>query len=96
MDGTNGREIASADVPQPLPSEFDLEVSALGDQIKAGLQGKIRLQTNDVTFASGSIGLRVMDTHAAFSQLTIKPLAHDAITAGLPAPSLSQRSKMEP
>jgi hypothetical protein len=90
-DGTKSREIASAEVPRPLPPEIDLGVSTLGDQIKISLQGKILLQTNDATFAFGSIGLRVMDTHSAFSQLTIEPLADGAVPERLTTPSLSQR-----
>jgi len=90
-DGTIGREIASAEVPQPLPAECELAVSARGNEIKVSLQGVTLIQTNDATFAFGSIGLRVMDTHAAFSQFTIEPLADGGVPAQSPAPSLSQR-----
>ena len=90
-DGTIGREIASAEVPQPPPAECELAVSARGNEIKVSLQGMTLIQTNDATFAFGSIGLRVVDTHAAFSQLTIEPLADGAVPAQSRAPSLSQR-----
>ncbi|HWD93305.1 MAG TPA: glycoside hydrolase family 43 protein [Verrucomicrobiae bacterium] len=74
-DGVNWRELASASVSGPSGSEVALSVRASGDQIQVSVQGRILLQTNDVTFPSGSFGLRVVDTHAAFSQLQIKPLA---------------------
>ena len=74
-DGINWREIASAPVPSPTDSDVALSVRTSGNQIQVSVQGQLILQTNDTTFASGSIGLRVMDTHAAFSQLQVKPVA---------------------
>ena len=74
-DGVNWHELASAPFSAPPDSEVALSVRASGDQIQVSLQGGLLLQTNDVTFPSGSIGLRVMDTHAAFFQLQVKPLA---------------------
>jgi hypothetical protein len=45
------------------------------------MQGRLFIQTNNVTFPSGSIGLRVVDTHAVFFQLQMRPLAETMETA---------------
>jgi GH43 family beta-xylosidase len=75
MDGTAWHEIASTKVAEPLPDNIALSVNVRAEHIQVCLQGKTVIETNDTTFTSGSIGLRVMDAHAAFSQLQIKPLA---------------------
>jgi len=80
-DGFAWHEIASAAAPGGLLSDVELSVSARGDQIQVSLQGKPVIQTNDATFTSGSVGLRVVDTHAAFSQLRIKPLTNEAVAS---------------
>jgi GH43 family beta-xylosidase len=74
-DGVNWRELASAPVSAPPGGEVALSVRVTGDQIRVSVPGQVLLETNDATFPSGSIGLRVVDTHAAFSKLEIQPLA---------------------
>jgi GH43 family beta-xylosidase len=74
-DGKNWHEIASAPTPSTLSSECELKVTAEQDRIEIACDGTRLLQARDGTFNSGSIGLRVVDTHAAFSDLQIVPLA---------------------
>jgi GH43 family beta-xylosidase len=73
-DGSGSRELASALAPQPLPSEMTLSVTDRDGHIQVSLQDKPILETDNSTFSSGSIGLRVVDTHAAFSQVDVTPL----------------------
>jgi GH43 family beta-xylosidase len=92
-DGRTWRKIGSGTVPMPLPIEFEMAVSALGGAIRVAVQGKTVLQVNDSTFASGSVGLRVADSHAAFSRLRIKPLIGEFLSAELPpAPAKDAKS----
>ena len=72
-DGVTWRELASTPVAVSSDSDVALSVSANGNQIQVSMQGQVLLQTNDPTFPSGSVGLRVVDTHAAFFRLQVKP-----------------------
>jgi hypothetical protein len=50
-----------------------MKVTARGNEIGIDCNGKRLIQAHDGTFDSGSIGLRVVDTHAAFSDIQIIP-----------------------
>jgi GH43 family beta-xylosidase len=76
-DGSSWREIALAAAEAPS-GEVALGVSERAGQIQVSLQGKTLIQTNDGTFTSGSIGLRVVDSHAAFADLEIRAAADGA------------------
>ena len=43
-----------------------------GPEIVLSLDGKEVMRRNDSQHSGGSVGLRVVDTHAAFSDLTIQ------------------------
>jgi GH43 family beta-xylosidase len=73
-DGEAWRELASRAIPTQLPARVELGISAREDSIEVNLLGKTQIHVIDRTFASGSVGVRVVDTDAAFSQLEIKPL----------------------
>ena len=70
-DGKNWQEIARADVTLPADGKILLSVQAVGDQFKISLDGKQVLEAKDATWTSGSIGLRVVDTHVRFSDLKV-------------------------
>jgi len=72
-DGSEWHELASAPVSVPVNSTVELTVSAIGSHLEASLNGKLLVQATDSTFVSGSVGLRVDDSHADFSRLTITP-----------------------
>ena len=52
--------------------EYLLSVTAKGPEIVLSLDGKEVMRKRDSQFSGGSVGLRVVDTHAAFSDLTIQ------------------------
>jgi GH43 family beta-xylosidase len=79
-DGTSSRELASALAPQPLPSELALGVTESGGHIQVSLQDRPIIECDDSTFSSGSVGLRVVDTHAAFSELNVAQLPEAQVT----------------
>jgi hypothetical protein len=74
MDGKTWHELASATLPESMPDTVVLGVEASGDHLMFRLQDKVVIDAYDTTFSTGSVGLRVVDSHAAFSGLHIKPL----------------------
>jgi GH43 family beta-xylosidase len=72
-DGKAWRRIASMPLPKPCPAEYEMKVTAHDNEIEVACNGERLIQASDDTFASGSIGLRVVDTHAAFSDVQITP-----------------------
>lgn len=70
-DGQSWQELARA------PAKFDpqmpqrLQVTAREQQIEVRLNGAAVLQVADNTWNAGSVGLRVVNTHAVFSQLEV-------------------------
>lgn len=72
-DGKSWQEIARAD--NDLPDEgaaVRLSVKAVGTKLTVLLDGRAILAADDASYPSGSIGLRVVDTHACFSKLEVK------------------------
>ncbi len=49
-----------------------MSVTARGPEIVLALDGKEVMRKKDSQYSGGSVGLRVVDTHAAFSDLTIQ------------------------
>jgi hypothetical protein len=74
-DGKVWHEIASAPLSLSLCAQCEMKVTAQRNQIEIACDGAPLLQAHDSTFSSGSIGLRVVDTRAAFSDLQITPLS---------------------
>jgi GH43 family beta-xylosidase len=80
MDGKTWHELVSAPLSDPDPVAT-LAVEANGDHIQVAVQNKVLIDTSDATYNSGSVGLRVVNSHAAFSDLHIKPLGRNATAA---------------
>jgi GH43 family beta-xylosidase len=93
MDGKNWHELASAPLPVSTsilePTLVTLAVEVNGGHLQVGVQGKVLIDINDTTYPSGSIGLRVVDSHAAFSDLRIQPIDHNAATGPKGSPAFS-------
>ena len=73
-DGLYWRHIAEAKANIEVGEEYRLEVIARGDAIAVNLDGQQVLQAQDDDYSRGSVGLRVVDTEAAFCNLTVEPL----------------------
>ncbi len=73
-DGLHWRQIAEAKAGVKVDQDYRLEVVARGDQLVVNLDGKELIKAHDDAFARGSVGLRVVDTEAAFSDVTVEPL----------------------
>ncbi len=73
MDGERWTEIARAPVKidATIPQRFG--VTSIGDRITISLAGKPVFTTTESTYASGTLGLRVVNAHAKFSDLKIEP-----------------------
>jgi GH43 family beta-xylosidase len=70
-DGNSWQEIARAEVDVNKDKTTSLTVNASGSEFRIFLDGKEVLKATDTTYKSGSIGLRVVDTHARFSDLKV-------------------------
>jgi hypothetical protein len=68
-------QIASAPFTQTPGAACEMKVTARGNEIEIDCNGARLLQARDGAFTSGSIGLRVVDSRAAFSELQITPLS---------------------
>lgn len=75
MDGRGWREIASAPVFLDPDGTQRLTVTAEGPKITVyvGNDPLAAITATDSEYSRGSIGLRVVDTHAVFTSLTIRP-----------------------
>ncbi|GAA5126405.1 family 43 glycosylhydrolase [Luteolibacter yonseiensis] len=71
-DGSKWTEISRAPVSIDTKADLKLSVSASGPEIKISLDGKAVLTAKDDTYTSGSVGVRVVDTHVRFTNLEIK------------------------
>ncbi|HSA11388.1 MAG TPA: sulfatase-like hydrolase/transferase [Candidatus Paceibacterota bacterium] len=71
-DGESWRELGLADADVQSGRDHLLSVTARGPEIVLSLDGKEVMRRTDSEHRGGSVGLRVVDTHAAFSDLTIQ------------------------
>ncbi len=72
MDGEAWREIALAHAEVGENQEYELAVTAKGPEIVVSLDGREIIRARDAQYAVGSVGLRVVDSHAAFRDLWIQ------------------------
>lgn len=72
-DGNSWKEIARANAPQVPPGEVTLAVRAVGNRLTVSMNGKQVIEADDITYARGSVGLRVVDTHVRFSDFKVRP-----------------------
>jgi hypothetical protein len=52
-----------------------MSVECRGDRFWIAVGDKVVLRHHDPTYASGTVGLRVVDTHAVFSDLVLSKLS---------------------
>jgi hypothetical protein len=71
-DGESWREIGLADAAVQPSRDYVLSATAKGPEIAVCLNGKEVMRNNDLQHTGGSVGLRVVDTHAAFSDLAVQ------------------------
>ena len=74
MDGEGWQEMARAEVKIDTSKMHRLEVTAVGAKISINLNGETVLTQNDSTYTRGTVGLRVVDIPAEFSDLEITSL----------------------
>ncbi len=72
-DGKRWHSIARASIEQPVGSECLLKVIAQGTEFEVDCNGTPLIHARDGTYQSGSIGLRVVDACAGFSDVQIAP-----------------------
>ena len=70
-DGKSWQEIARADLAVDKTRTLHLGIRARGERFVISVDGREVLQARDATYPRGSIGLRVVDTHACFSELKV-------------------------
>jgi arylsulfatase A-like enzyme/GH43 family beta-xylosidase len=73
-DGLNWRQIAEAKADISTGAYYRLEAIARGDLIKVLLDGEELISAEDDEFSRGTIGLRVVDVEASFSDVSVEPL----------------------
>ena len=71
MDGANYTELCRTDTCINVLQSQTLTVHVSGDQMAVYHNGERRLAINDSTYQTGSVGIRVCDTHARFSEFHV-------------------------
>ena len=72
MDGKRWEEISRAPVEIDASQPQQLGLSVVGDRIELFLNGKSRLIHQDSTYKRGSLGLRVVNSDATFTDLSVQ------------------------
>ena len=70
-DGATWTELAKVPVTFDPKSSNRLSVTAVGDSIRVALNGSEIIAAKDNTYKAGTVGFRVVDTHASFRDLDI-------------------------
>jgi hypothetical protein len=83
-DGEAWREIASKDADVQAGRDHQLRVAATGQEIVVTVDGKEVIRARDTEHAGGSVGLRVVNTEAAFADLRVLPIRRAAPALGEP------------
>ena len=73
-DGSDWKEIARAPVTCDTSKPVDLSVAAKGSGFTVTLDGKVVLTAKGDTYPRGTVGLRVVDTHARFESVELKAI----------------------
>ncbi|MCA9043382.1 MAG: sulfatase-like hydrolase/transferase [Planctomycetaceae bacterium] len=71
MDGHNWKELARAETTIDSTKPQRLEVKVQGDKITILQNGEPKIEFRDATYTHGSIGLRVVNTEAVFSEFEV-------------------------
>jgi GH43 family beta-xylosidase len=72
-DGVRWHELGRAEMTVATDRAYELGVTARGDQIAASVDGEELIRVRDARSPSGTLGLRVVDVHAAFDELSVEP-----------------------
>ena len=72
MDGLHWEEICRAKVEVDALRPMRLEIGVSGDRIELFLDGQSRLVHRDRTYSKGAIGLRVVNSDAVFTDLSVR------------------------
>jgi arylsulfatase A-like enzyme/GH43 family beta-xylosidase len=73
-DGSDWTEIARAPTSIDASKPQALAVQVLGENITVSHEGRPKISVTDATHATGTVGLRVVDTHARFKDFTISTI----------------------
>ena len=73
-DGKTWRHIADTEAPIEVGKDYLVTAVAEGDVISVELDGRRLLSVRDREHTAGRVGLRVVDTEAAFSTFRVSPL----------------------
>ena len=78
-DGDSSVELASLAVPTPSGAVRTLVMEAVGSRLSAHLAEEPghRLEMHDTRYPKGSVGLRVVNTHAVFATLRVETISED-------------------
>jgi GH43 family beta-xylosidase len=71
-DGTRWRELARANAEIARNRDYTLAVKTRGPRITVLLDNQPLIETTDAAYSTGTIGLRVVDTHAAFESVRVE------------------------
>ncbi len=71
-DGQTWRELGLVHAEVQAGRDYLLSVTAKGPELIVYLDGKEVMRRTDLQHTGGSVGLRVVDTHAAFSNLSVQ------------------------
>ena len=77
MDGRRWEELARATVSIDVNRAERLRVEVVDSRVSVFLNGNPAISLTDRTWRSGTVGLRVVDTHAIFSDLAIEKIGFD-------------------
>ena len=80
MDGRHWQELGRAPVSINVNRSERLRVTVAGSQIEVQLNKEPVLNLTDSTWQSGTVGLRVVDSHAVFTDLTVSSASSPLIT----------------
>lgn len=72
MDGRSWKELTRAQVDFDPAKNQQLSVSCIDDWITVRLNGNAVLEHQDGTYDRGTVGIRVVDTYAVFSEFTLE------------------------
>lgn len=75
-DGRSWTELAATPMETGGPAEHTLVVEAVGTTLSVHLEADPahHIQLDDDAYPHGSVGLRVVDTHACFAALSVEPI----------------------
>ncbi|MDG2224373.1 MAG: family 43 glycosylhydrolase, partial [Rubripirellula sp.] len=77
-DGSSWNELARAKTSIDVNKQQKLAVQVVGNTVTISHNGEQKIQHTDPTYSRGRIGLRVVDTHARFSNISVSPVQNES------------------